>query len=138
MSYARSSINKIRLELGTKKVRFDLIMGYTKDTLPKKKWDFVFIDGGHSYETVKFDHGQVDQSKTVIFDDYQLRDVRKYFDEYVAENNITKVEWDFEKIKEAPKPCYALMDMPEGKHRKAEAQQRIGQVQDHQYAVIFR
>ena len=59
-----------------------LYMGYTKDTLPKfleenqgdKQIDLVFIDGGHSFETIAYDWNyakRVMNHKTVvIFDDY--------------------------------------------------------------------
>jgi len=60
-----------------------LYKGYTQDTLPKAigelpKMDFVYIDGGHSLETIKNDWKYVqevmDKNTIVIFDDYWNRD----------------------------------------------------------------
>ena len=59
-----------------------LYMGYSKDTLPnfleenkgRKQIDFVFIDGGHSIETITSDWNYVSRIMNyrtiVIFDDY--------------------------------------------------------------------
>ena len=55
-----------------------LIMGNTRKTLPKFKperpIDFVFIDGGHSVETIQSDWENVEklmhENTVVIFDDY--------------------------------------------------------------------
>lgn len=44
--------------------------GWTHDTLNGPLiYDMVFIDGGHSYSTVKWDYEQVKNSKVIIFDD---------------------------------------------------------------------
>ncbi len=61
-----------------------LIKGNTLDTLPKfpkkNKFDFIFIDGGHSVRTIKNDWNQskklMHKNSTVIFDDYYLGDVK--------------------------------------------------------------
>jgi hypothetical protein len=56
-----------------------LVRGNTRDTLPRsaellRNSDFVFIDGGHSIETIAADWGAVrlamGPNTTVIFDDY--------------------------------------------------------------------
>lgn len=66
-----------------------LFMGYTKDTLPKfveemknqKPLDFIYIDGGHSIETIELDWNWVKQlmskETTVIFDDYYSNDEKE-------------------------------------------------------------
>ena len=60
-----------------------LYKGYTKDTLPKvinelPEMDFIYIDGGHSIETIKNDweYAQrlMHENTVVIFDDYWNRD----------------------------------------------------------------
>jgi hypothetical protein len=49
---------------------YKLIKGWTHDTLKTPlKVDMVYIDGGHSYSTVKWDYEQVQESKVIIFDD---------------------------------------------------------------------
>ena len=48
---------------------FTLHQGYTFDTLEQQNFDFVYIDGGHSYETVKHDYEKVSGSKVIVFDD---------------------------------------------------------------------
>jgi hypothetical protein len=48
----------------------ELIKGWTHDTLiGPLTFDMVYIDGGHSYSTVKWDYEQVMNSKVIIFDD---------------------------------------------------------------------
>lgn len=49
--------------------KYQLHEGLTKDTLQENSFDFVYIDGGHSYETVKFDYSRVKNSKLIVFDD---------------------------------------------------------------------
>ena len=51
--------------------------GYSKDLLSKidlEKIDFVFLDGGHSYETVKEDLSiilkKIKNNSTIVLDDY--------------------------------------------------------------------
>jgi len=67
-----------------KKFTFEIHKGFTQDTLEKRTFDFVFIDGGHSYETVKHDYEKVKGSKLIFFDDYNLEPVRKFCDEIGA------------------------------------------------------
>ncbi|RJO72850.1 MAG: DUF115 domain-containing protein [Myxococcales bacterium] len=59
--------------------KFTLIKGNTRETLPKWKSqlsqaDMVFIDGGHSVETIASDYENVRGAKVVIFDDYYVPD----------------------------------------------------------------
>jgi hypothetical protein len=55
---------------------FSLVEGYSNDTLSElsEKFSFIFIDGGHSYETVKSDlelaKGLLDSGGTIVLDDY--------------------------------------------------------------------
>ncbi len=72
------SINNLLKEHATVK----LIKGNTLKTLPKfstkKKFDFIFIDGGHSINTIKNDWNYskklMHKNSIVIFDDYYLGD----------------------------------------------------------------
>ena len=49
---------------------YELIKGWTHETLNGPlAFDMVYIDGGHSYSTVKWDYEQVKDSKVIIFDD---------------------------------------------------------------------
>lgn len=71
--------------------QYKLIKGNTKNTLTPSKFDFVYIDGGHSYETVKHDYNMVKDSKIIIFDDYHLEGVKNFVDELLIENNDFKI-----------------------------------------------
>lgn len=57
---------------------YELIKGFTTDTLVEQTVDWAFIDGGHSYETVKHDHLKLKNSKVIIFDDADLYGVNQY------------------------------------------------------------
>lgn len=61
--------------------KFKIVKGLTKFTLENKSYDFVYIDGGHSYETVKHDYSKVKNSKIILFDDYNLPEVKLAVDE---------------------------------------------------------
>jgi len=41
----------------------------------------VYIDGGHSYETVKHDYEKVKDSKIIVFDDVKITGVNKFVKE---------------------------------------------------------
>jgi hypothetical protein len=57
---------------------YTLIKGYTVDTLTEPvQYGLVYIDGGHSYETVMHDYEKVKKSKIIIFDDYNLPGVEQ-------------------------------------------------------------
>ena len=75
------SITQLQKKLSNKfkDVKINLIQGDTKKTLKnfskkKKKIDFVFIDGGHSIQTIQSDWNNVknfiSEKSVVIFDDY--------------------------------------------------------------------
>jgi hypothetical protein len=66
---------------------YTLNCGFTTDTLiTPMKFDFVYIDGGHSYETVKHDYSMVKDSKVIIFDDVQIAGVRQFINELFDSN----------------------------------------------------
>lgn len=64
------------------KLTFQLLAGDTRDTLPGMvppfPWGetFVFIDGGHSIETIRNDYDAVKQAAVIVFDDYYTPDDR--------------------------------------------------------------
>ena len=69
-------------------VSYELIGGYTTDTLKPTVVEYVYIDGGHSYETVKWDHQQLKNCSIVVFDDSDLNDVNKYLWEIKDQYNL--------------------------------------------------
>ena len=84
-----------------------LIKGNSNRLLKKidmSKIDYVFLDGGHAYETVKNDlyysKMVLDNNGTILCDDYNLSyapGVKKAIDEFVTDNNL-KVEIIFERF----------------------------------------
>lgn len=68
-------------------VDYKLHKGFTTDTLKPTKFDFVYIDGGHSYETVKHDYSMVKDSSIIVFDDVKIIGVNKFINELI-ENGI--------------------------------------------------
>jgi hypothetical protein len=75
---------------------FTIVKGWTHDTLiGPLVFDMVYIDGGHSYSTVKWDYEQVKDSKVIIFDDtYPVKfpGVAKFIDELRSSGiNITEL-----------------------------------------------
>lgn len=64
---------------------FEVTQGNTKSTLTQPKtFDFVYIDGGHSYDTVMHDFTMVCRSTALVFDDYQIKEVRQAVDEIIV------------------------------------------------------
>ena len=61
--------------------------------LKESVYDFVYIAGGHSYDTVKFDHCMVKDSKIIVFDDVDLKSVKSYVFEFLIENKIKKLPY---------------------------------------------
>ena len=76
----------------------DLIKGNSNLVLKKidmSKVDYVFLDGGHAYETVKNDLEccleVINSNGTILCDDYNfghLPDVKNAIDEFVKNNNL--------------------------------------------------
>jgi predicted O-methyltransferase YrrM len=56
---------------------YTLHKGFTQDTLKESSYDFVYVDGGHSYDSVMFDYSMVKESKVIFFDDYQIEGVKR-------------------------------------------------------------
>lgn len=102
----------VREKLAKTNAAIHLYKGDTRDTLPKvvrelPKMDFVFIDGGHSIETIQNDWKYVqkimDKKTIVIFDDYWNRDdvgckkVVEGIDETKFKVNILPIQDRFKK-----------------------------------------
>jgi hypothetical protein len=49
---------------------FELVQGNTNETLKDERVEFVFLDGGHSVETIQSDFNAVRNSQVVLLDDY--------------------------------------------------------------------
>jgi hypothetical protein len=71
---------------------YELKIGWTIDTLISPVlFDFIYIDGGHSYESVSHDWLMVKKSKMIVFDDYCMPGVNKLMRE--IENAGTNIEY---------------------------------------------
>ena len=77
------TLEEVREKLAKTDAKISLYKGYTKETLPDvindlPKMDLVFIDGGHSIETIENDwrytQQVMDDHTIVIFDDYWNRE----------------------------------------------------------------
>lgn len=86
----KGSANKHRMLIKLDKIKRDypdrltteIIEGWTKDTLTvSRSFDFVYIDAGHSYDSVKHDYEMLKESKIIVFDDYDMPGVKQLLDE---------------------------------------------------------
>ena len=69
-------------------VSYKLVEGYTTNTLKPTVVEFAYIDGGHSYETVKWDHEQLKDCNIIVFDDSDLTGVNRYLWEIKDRYNL--------------------------------------------------
>ena len=93
--YSLKSVNKL---LNKFKENVNLIKGNSNEVLKNinlNEIDYVFLDGGHKYETVKNDlknlNSVINRGGIVICDDYNLTyapGVKKAIDEFVLLNNF--------------------------------------------------
>ena len=96
--YSKESVEKL---LSKYKENINIIKGNSNKVLKEislEKFDYVFLDGGHKYETVindlKYLTTIINNGGVVLCDDYDLTyapGVKKAIDEFVASNNY-KVE----------------------------------------------
>ena len=101
------SIEAVAFLLKKFEKNINLIKGNSNKLLPKidmSKIDYVFLDGGHAYETVKNDlyysKAVLDNNGTILCDDYNLSyapGVKKAIDEFIRDNNF-KSEIIFERF----------------------------------------
>ena len=107
--YSLESVNDLLKKF---KDNVHLIKGNSNLVLKKinmSKIDYVFLDGGHDYETVKNDLNNcaevINNNGTILCDDYDLSyapGVKKAIDEFVASNNFNceiVSDYRFAKIK---------------------------------------
>ena len=92
------SIQSVLKLLSKFKKNVNIIEGNSNEVLKKislDKFDYVFLDGGHKYETVKNDLENltkiINSNGTILCDDYNLSyapGVKKAIDKYVLEKNF--------------------------------------------------
>lgn len=76
---------------------FELVVGNTREsfTVPQR-FDFVYIDGGHSYTTVMHDYSMVRGSRVIVFDDLNLSGVEMAVKEIQSqESDYEFLEWKY-------------------------------------------
>ena len=95
-----NSIESVQKLLQEYSKNIKLIAGDTNKVLKEidlRKIDFVFLDGGHSYETVTNDllilyEGMKDQKKVILCDDYgqesYIAEVEKAINDFTKKNNL--------------------------------------------------
>ena len=93
--YSYDSVNKLLIKF---KNNINIIKGNSNHVLKEiniNQFDYVFLDGGHSYETVKNDlkclTNVIKQKGTILCDDYNLTyapGIKKAIDEYILDNNF--------------------------------------------------
>jgi predicted O-methyltransferase YrrM len=68
--------DKLRQFCDGKPVSYALVKGNTRETLPKQTRyaDFVWLDGGHSIETIASDYQALKHCQVIAFDDYYTPD----------------------------------------------------------------
>ena len=102
--YSLSAVTNL---LNKFKKNIHLVKGNSNNLLKRmdmSKIDYVFLDGGHAYETVKSDlhysKAALDNNGTILCDDYNLSyapGVKKAIDEFISDNNF-KFEIIFERF----------------------------------------
>jgi len=93
--YTHASVEKLLLKF---KNNINIIKGNSNHVLKQmntSKFDYVFLDGGHKYETVKLDlqylTNVIKNNGTILCDDYNLTyapGIKKAIDEYIINNNF--------------------------------------------------
>ena len=68
------------------RLEYTLVKGMTTDTLKPIKFDFVYIDAGHSYESVLWDYQNVKESKMIVFDDAWMDSVKQFLKDHIEPN----------------------------------------------------
>ena len=87
----RRWLGKVKKRFGDR-FEYNLVKGYTNKTLlTPVKFDFVYIDAGHSYESVLHDWNMVNESKVIVLDDHHLEGVNRVLKEVIEKTH--KVEY---------------------------------------------
>lgn len=103
-SLERAHLKFSKVKNRFKNVSYTLFPGLTTETLVKPvKFDFVYIDGGHSYETVKHDYSMVKDSKLIVFDDVKITGVKKLINELQEQGTPVEI------IKTSSKHIWAVV-----------------------------
>lgn len=102
----RSHLAGVDQALTDRNIRHELIKGNTNITLPEyinytsHKFDFAFIDGGHSVETIENDWLCVKQlmneGGVVVFDDYYQNMNKSFIDRFGANRVLEKYKLNYE------------------------------------------
>ncbi len=69
-SLAQVTARLTQFQIENPRFTFELVKGNTRETLHPQTADFVYIDGGHSVETIRSDYEALKESPMVVFDDY--------------------------------------------------------------------
>jgi len=99
----RYEVTEVLSRLVQTRVNVELHKGYTKDTIPEKahsgkrlEADFIFIDGGHSLETIQTDWDNlqpfIGKNTVILFDDYWIG--RTDAGCKVLIDNLDYLKWD--------------------------------------------
>ena len=109
------SIEAVAYLLKKFKKNIHLVKGNSNHLLKKidmSKIDYIFLDGGHAYETVKNDlyysKAVLENNGTILCDDYNLSQapgVKRAINEFVVDNNF-KLEIIFERFAKIEKTNY--------------------------------
>lgn len=89
--FARKHFERLKNE--NEKFDYKLIKGFTNETLEDIDFDFVYIDAGHSYDSVKYDYSKVKGSKIIVFDDYNFEGVKLVVDKIINDFKIPVLDW---------------------------------------------
>lgn len=102
----RSNLASVSQVLTDKNIKHELVKGNTNITLPmyvnstSHKFDFAFIDGGHSIKTIENDWLCVKQimmeGGVVVFDDYYQNMKKSFIDNFGANRVIEKYNLKYE------------------------------------------
>lgn len=87
-SYGRAQRSLDKMMAMFPNLQYTLTRGNTTQTFTQPRtFDFVYIDGGHSYQTVMHDFHMVRGSTAIVFDDYQIDGVRRAVDQIAGQES---------------------------------------------------
>lgn len=93
-SYDKAHSRLAKLQKENPGFKFILHRGFTTDTFTSPiVADLVYIDGGHSTETVLHDYSMVKNSKVIVFDDFQMDTVKEAIRQIGIFDRVTEFPW---------------------------------------------